>query len=81
MVLLILGVVNELLAVDNGIPPDAAAYQSITLPDDAAEINTVPVPHLCPLVPVGTEGIEFMDAITAVLVDEKQPVDTFLASA
>ena len=81
MVVLILGVVNELLAVDNAVPPDAAAYQSITLPDDDAEIKTVPVPHLCPLVPVGNAGIELIVAVIAVLDIDRQPVVIFLDSA
>jgi hypothetical protein len=37
---------------------------------DVADINTVPVPHLDPLVPVdGVDGIAFTVAVTAVLSD------------
>ena len=63
------------------MPPDAAAYQSITLPDETADITTLPAPQRDPSVPVGAEGIAFMVAVTAVLVGDRQPVVAFLDSA
>lgn len=75
-----LGVVKLFEPLNRAVPPVEAAYQSITLPDDVAEINTVPVPHLELLLPVGTVVILTV-AVTAVLVADKQPVLTFLASA
>ena len=60
------------------VPPVATSYQSITFPALLAEILTVPVPHLEPLVPVGAVGIVFTVAVTAVLVADVQPVVVFL---
>ena len=46
-----------------------------------AEMFTVPVPQRDPLPAVGAEGTAFTVAVTAVLVDDTQPVVVFLASA
>ena len=63
-------------------PPDAAAYQSIVSPaPGVAEMVTVPVPHRALPAPVGATGNEFTVAVTAVLVEETQPVVVFLATA
>lgn len=80
MVAAILGVVKLLLAVDKAVPPEGAAYQSITFPDEAEDINTVPVPHLAPLVPVAI-AVVLMMALTVVLEEDMHPEATFLASA
>jgi hypothetical protein len=78
----ILGVVKLVAPVANAVPPEAAAYQSIVSPaPGVAEIMTVPVPHLELAVPVGATGTGFTFAVTAVLVDEIQPVVVFLVSA
>ena len=70
-----------MVALDNAVPPEAAIYQSITLPDEDADKATVPVPQRDPSVPVETEGVAFMVAVTAVLVGDRQPVVAFLDSA
>jgi len=46
-----------------------------------AEMVTVPVPHLALPVPEGAAGNGFTVAVTAILVEETQPVVVFLASA
>ena len=82
--LLIEGVVNEFVPVPpaNGLPPLAAAYQSVVSPaPGVAEIATVPVPHLAPFVPVGRAGMLLTVATTAVLEAEIQVVLVFRASA
>ena len=61
--------------------PEVTEYQSITFPADNAEIETVPVPHRDPLVPVGMAGTEFTVAVTVVRVEEMQPVAAVLVSA
>ena len=84
MVVLIEGVVNEFVPVPpaNGLPPAAAAYQSVVSPaPGVAEIATVPVPHLAPFVPVGRAGTLFTVAVTGLLVAEIHVVVVFLASA
>jgi hypothetical protein len=80
----ILGVVNEFTPVppDKGVPPVAAAYQSMVSPEPAAaDIVTVPVPQREPPVPLGTDGLLLMVAVTVVRLEERQPVVVFLASA
>jgi hypothetical protein len=68
------------LPLNNKVPPELAEYQSIVSPvAGVAEIVTVPVPHLCPSVPVGVVSSEFTVAFTAVLPEETQPVVVFLA--
>ena len=47
-------------------PPDDAAYQSITAPEEEAEMATVPVPHRELLLAVGALGAAL---IVNVLVD------------
>ena len=82
MVVEITGVVKLLLPVSNAVPPDAAAYQSMVLPEPGlAESETVPEPHLPPSVTVGAGGSVFKVATTAVRVAETQPVVVFLDSA
>jgi hypothetical protein len=67
------------LPLNNKVPPELAEYQSIVSPvAGVAEIVTVPVPHLCPSVPVGAVGPEFTVAVTAVLPEETQPWLYFL---
>ena len=75
------GVVQEFEADCNNVPEEAALYQTFTFPDDAAEIDTVPVPHRCPFVPVGAVGMEFIVAVTAERVAEIHPVDALRDSA
>ena len=68
--------------LSNAAPPVDAAYQSIVSPlPGVAEIVTVPVPHLAASVPGGEAGNELMEAITAILAEDTQPVVVFLASA
>lgn len=63
-----------MLPVCKAVPPDEAAYQSIVSPAPAlADIVTDPVPHRLAPVPVGTAGMAFTVATTAVRVDDKQP--------
>ena len=69
----ILGVV-KLFVFDAGFgepvvrtePPDVAAYQSITAPEEEAEMATVPVPQRELLLAVGALGAAF---IVNVLID------------
>ena len=77
-----LGVV-KLEPLPNNVPPLDASYQSIVVPAAlVAEIVTVPGPHLEPFTgDVAAAGIAFMVAVTAVLVDDTQPVVVFLVSA
>ena len=73
----ILGVVNEVTPVPpvNGEPPEAAAYQSMVSPDPAvAERVTVPVLQREAPVPLGAEGLLFTVAVTAVRLEDTQPV-------
>ena len=80
----IFGVVNDVTPdpPDSGEPPTEVAYQSIITPGPTvAEILTVPEPQRAPDVPVGADGITLTVAVTAVLANETQPVETFLASA
>ena len=66
--------------VVKAVPPVATSYQStVTPPATVAESATVPVPHLEPAVPVGVVGNAFTVAVTAVLVNELQPVVEFVA--
>ena len=69
--------------VDSAVPPVEAAYQSIVDPEAAVALMvTVPDPQTePPVAPVGADGIVFTVAVTALLVDETQPVVVFLASA
>ena len=77
-----LGVAKPGDVMASAVPPVADAYQSMVSPVPAlAEIFTVPVPHLDPFVPVGTEGIMLIVAVTTVLVADTQPVVVFLDSA
>ena len=66
-----LGVV-KLLPDPNNVPPVEALYHLIVPVPDADKL-TVPVPHLTPSVPVGTDGTAFTVAVTAVLVADVQP--------
>jgi hypothetical protein len=75
-----LGVVKLVAVVDKAVPPVATSYQSTVIPPaTVAESATVPVPHLEPAVPVGAVGNAFTVAITAVLVNELQPVVALFA--
>ena len=74
------GVVKLFEAVVNAVPPVDAAYQSITLPEEEADINTVPVPQRCPFVP-DAGAVRLTVAITAVREDEIHPEVVFRASA
>jgi len=79
------GVVNEVAPEPPArtVPPLAAEYQSIVVPAGlVAEIVTVPGPHLEPLAGnVGAVGNGLIVAVTAVRVEDLQPVVVFLASA
>ena len=78
----IFGVVKLALVDCNKVPPVAASYQSMVSPVPTdADISTVPVEHLVPLVPVGEAGNALTVAVTAVLVAEIQPVVVFLIAA
>ena len=80
-----LGVVNELVPEPPARtdPPVATEYQSIVVPTGlVAEMVTVPGPHLAPLTGiVGAVGKGLIVAVTAVRVEDLQPVIVFLASA
>ena len=73
----------KLKPVPTSVPPAAASYQSIVSPAfTAAEIITVPGPHLEPLTGFpGTEGTGFIIAVTAILVADTHPVVVFFVSA
>jgi len=79
------GVVNEVVPEPPArtVPPLATEYQSIVVPTGlVAEIVTVPGPHLEPLAGnVGAVGNGLIVAVTAVRVEDLQPVVVFLASA
>ena len=67
---------------ESTLPPLKAAYQSTVSPaPGVAEIFTVPGPHIDPLVPTGADGNAFTVAVTAVLVEDPQPVVVFLDCA
>ena len=53
----------------------------VSLDPGVADILTIPVEHLAPLVPAGAAGNALTVAVTAVLVADTQPVVVFLASA
>ena len=72
---------KELVPSINATPPDPAANQSITFPEEDADNETVPVPQREPFVPEGTPGNEFTVAVTIVLAEETQPVAAVLVSA
>ena len=64
-----------------GVPPVAAAYQSITSPEPGvADKFTVPVPQRLPPVTPGAPGKVLIVAITAVRGADTQPVVLFLDS-
>ena len=79
------GVVNEVTPVPfvNTAPPDEAAYQSmVELAAAVADSVTVPEEHTEPFTAlVGAAGTVLIVAVTAVLLDEIQPVVVFLACA
>jgi hypothetical protein len=70
-----------LLALNNGLPPDAALYQSITAPDELAMSVTVPEPHSEDAVTAGLAGTVFTVANTAVREADKQPLELLRAWA
>ena len=81
-----LGVVNVLVAVPPAktVPPEEAAYQSITEPavTGAAVSKSVPAWQRATLEPVGTVGFTVpIVAVTAVRVADMQPVAAVRASA
>ena len=67
----------------NNAPPVDALYQSIVVPAAlVAERIRVPEPHLDPLTgDVAMAGMELIVAVTAVLLEEIQPVVVFLVCA
>jgi hypothetical protein len=75
--------VVKLEPVPNNVPPLDALYQSIVVPDAlVAEIITEPGPHLEALTgEVATAGIALTMAVTAVRLEETQPVVVFLVCA
>ena len=79
------GVVNEVVPEPPArtVPPLEAEYQSIVVPTGlVAEIVTAPGPHLEPLTGnVGAVGNGLIVAVTAVRVEDLQPVVVLLASA
>ena len=63
------------LAVDNAVPPVAAANHATVAPAGGVAVNTtVPVPHLDTSLAVGKDGDAVTVAVTMVLVVEVQPV-------
>ena len=65
----------------NAVPPEAAEYQSAISPElTTAESEAVPL-HIVLGVTLVTVGTALIVAVTAVLVDEIQPVVVFLACA
>jgi hypothetical protein len=66
-------VVYVLLPLTKAVPPEEAAYQSITAPLDEALRTTVPVPQREADVTVGLAGTAFTVAVTATRA-EVQPV-------
>ena len=79
-----LGVVNDVTPdpLVNTEPPLETSYQSIVSPEPGvADILTVPVEHLVPLVPEGVAGNALTVAVTAVLVADTQPVKVSLDCA
>jgi len=77
-----LGVV-KLEPVANNVPPADALYQSIVVPAAlVAEIVTEPGPHRDPLTgEVAAAGTALTVAVTAVRLEETQPVIVFLVCA
>ena len=78
------GVVYEVMPLPplNTAPPLEAAYQSTVTPAATeAEIVMDPEPQIEFPVPVGATGKLFTVAVTAVLDEERHPVELFLASA
>ena len=56
---------KEVVPVAKGVPPEAAAYQSIVSPaPGVAEIVAVPVPQMLDGPATGTAGREFIVAVT-----------------
>ena len=72
MVTVSVGVV-KLVPVPNELPPLDAAYQLIVPALAVAPSDTVPLPHIDAGVVAVIVGIEFMVAITAVLLAVVQP--------
>ena len=73
-----LGVVNEVTPVPpvSTEPPVEAAYQSTVSPADTdAESDTVPVPHLDALVPVGALGTAFTTTLADAVVEQPAALD------
>ena len=65
----------------NAVPPEAAAYQSAVAPAlTTVESEAIPL-HIVLGVTLVTVGTELIVAVTAVLLDEIQPVVVFLACA
>ena len=56
--------------VNRFVPPVGALHQVKVLPAEVADNDTVPVPHLEPLVTVGAAGMAF----TVTCIESKQPV-------
>lgn len=75
--------VVKLEPLPSNVPPDAILYQSMVVPLGlVADIVTIPVPHLDPLMgKVGAPGKGLTVAVTGVLVEDMQPVLVFLACA
>ena len=82
VVVLLTGTEKVFDPLNNGAPPDKAAYQSIVspVPGDAESVK-VPGAHPVSPVPAGAAGMLFMVAVTVILVAETQPVVVFLACA
>jgi hypothetical protein len=64
-----------LLPLTRALPPEEAAYQSITAPDGGVALSTtVPAPQREAAVTVGLAGTAFTVAVTATREAEVQPV-------
>ena len=82
MVAEMLGVVNDVFPLSKAEPPEAAAYQSMVSPAPAvAKSVSVPAPQREAPVPLGAEGLLFIDAVTAARLEDTQPVVVLRASA
>lgn len=67
------------LAVDNAVPPVAAANHATVAPVGGVAVNiTVPVPHLDTSLAVGSSGAAVIVAVTILLLADTQPVAVIL---
>ena len=75
------GVVYVAASLSNKLPPETAVYQSMVSPlPGIADKVSVPGPQRAAPVPPGLAGKGLTVAVTAVLVNETQPVTMSLAA-